>query len=1191
MGVNAGPASKANGDYRKRTADPGDLDPSDTTFMFVTPRRWSGKEEWVSRKKEEGVWKDVVAYDADDLESWMERAPAVHAWVSALLGKDPYEAESLETWWDSWSAATRPPLPPSLLLSGREATVERVREALASASTVLTLSADSQEEAVAFVAAALISMEASTPHSELERALLVRTAGAWRRFAVSERPLVLLPLYEKPDVTLATRHGHVVILPLGREVASGGETEIPRLRRHGIEVALTEAGLSQDRATGLATLGRRSLLSLRRTLAVSREVQAPEWSRPENARDVLPVVLAGQWQDNAPGDRAAIAELTGQPYEEVVEALTRWSNSSDPPVRRVGNVWIVAAKHDAWMMTARSLTPDDLQRFRYVVKSVVGGDDPLLDLSPQERIVAPLFGKQRPHSGHLIEGLADTLALVAATSETVPLTGGQRGQDQANVIVRELLNGANEDASGRRWTTLSNSLPLLAEAAPDVFLAAVEAGLRGEDPVILKLFQDGEGFDLTFGSSAHTGLLWALEGLAWSPEYLGRAALLLAKLTRLDPGGRLGNRPGQSLKSILLLWRPGTGATLEQRLQVVDLLRRREPEVSWRLMLDLIPSGQESATSPHAPRRRDWTLESPQVLWRDFYNAVDGLAVRALEDAGASGQRWAALIRRTEDLPPTSRGLVIEALQKLEPGPLDEEGRAVLVNALRSLVGRHRAYPDADWALPQPDLDRLEALIPAFEPDNPTAKYAWLFAEGALYSFLGEDHDSRRDAWHERQRAAIREIYAEVGLDGLLRWAEHFKTNNSYPAHQIGWALASAGLDRDTDGKLFSELLSGVDARRVVAAAYVSQAARAKGADWMAWAKATVQGRSEPWSPQLRAVFLSVLSSAPQLWDLVETLGEETEREYWQRVQPYGLPERGDACIRAARKLMEYNRPYDAVDLLDMYADDLPSGPPPELVAEAMEQAIRKEPPSHLDSMFSYHVRRHLDRLEKASFDEKRLAALEWMYLPLFRYDERRSGVLIRELATDPGFFVQIASIAYRADDEEPRELSEQEQLQARTASELLDSWRQVPGVQDDGTVDGGELRRWVTEARRLLAECRRLDVGDQMIGRVLRYGPAPEEGAWPAEPIRDLIEEVESENIERGLQLEVYNSRGATWRGQTDGGQQERQLAVQYRGYAAAVGVGWPRTVSMLKQIAETYERDAQREDLDAELTEDLWR
>jgi hypothetical protein len=89
---------------------------------------------------------------------------------------------------------------------------------------------------------------------------------------------------------------------------------------------------------------------------------------------------------------------------------------------------------------------------------------------------------------------------------------------------------------------------------------------------------------------------------------------------------------------------------------------------------------------------------------------------------------------------------------------------------------------------------------------------------------------------------------------------------------------------------------------------------------------------------------------------------------------------------------------------------------------------------------------------------------------------------------------------------------------------------------------------------------------------------------------VREIIEELSSEDLEDGIEIEVYNSRGWTSRDPTEGGVQERELAEQYTGYAAVLNDRWPRTAAMLRSIADTYSRDAGRHDVDAELTEDFW-
>ena len=52
------------------------------------------------------------------------------------------------------------------------------------------------------------------------------------------------------------------------------------------------------------------------------------------------------------------------------------------------------------------------------------------------------------------------------------------------------------------------------------------------------------------------------------------------------------------------------------------------------------------------------------------------------------------------------------------------------------------------------------------------------------------------------------------------------------------------------------------------------------------------------------------------------------------------------------------------------------------------------------------------------------------------------------------------------------------------------------------------------------------------------------------------------------------------TTRGIFDGGTHERQKAAQFREWADKVSKDWQRTSRLLREIAESYERDGLRED-----------
>jgi hypothetical protein len=90
---------------------------------------------------------------------------------------------------------------------------------------------------------------------------------------------------------------------------------------------------------------------------------------------------------------------------------------------------------------------------------------------------------------------------------------------------------------------------------------------------------------------------------------------------------------------------------------------------------------------------------------------------------------------------------------------------------------------------------------------------------------------------------------------------------------------------------------------------------------------------------------------------------------------------------------------------------------------------------------------------------------------------------------------------------------------------------------------------------------------------------------------VRDLLEEVTSEDLEQGIYKGTFNSRGWISRALGEGGAQERELAERYHTYARLLNDRWPRTAGLMRQIAEAYVSDARREDTEAELEEDLWR
>lgn len=1184
LSTSSDPKRKAEKDFQKRSADPEGLAQAETVYVCLTAQSWPGKEKWRREKEAVGIWRGVRAYDAEDLASWLEAAPAVQTWFARIIGKQLDGIRDFATEWAEWSESTEPPMIPELIIGGRQEYVQQIYNWLSSPPSAFALQTDSRDEAIAFFLAAVEKLPEEERVQVLSRALVVTDARNWPRLVVSARPLVLVPAFEENEtVDQATRKGHHVFIPLGREHYDITDiVELPRISRSAVEAALTQIGIADDRASSLATLARRSFLSFRRRLSRIPTLQRPRWSAPEAGTTIIPAMLAGTWRDDAEGDRDALSTLSQKTYDVYVRALVRWANESDPPVRKVGNSWLLNSKEDAWRLLARYVTSQDLERLEQVVVQCLGTYDPAFELAPSERYMARILGHSPQYSGLLSKGLADTLALMGARGRKVRIGESLTASDHAAIIVRRVLEMANQD--WRLWASLEGVLPLLAEAAPEIFLDAVDSGLKGDDPVIMRLFaEDGEG---VFGPrSYHSGLLWALERLAWSPDYLGRTALTLAKLARLDPGGRLSNRPQNSLEGIFRLWYPQTTATPDRRERVLSVVAEREPEVGWSLLCNLLPERRGFAIPSAKPSWREWIAdESPVVTWGQIISGTVIITEKLLALVGVDGAKWGALIDSLADLPKEAHESVVNRLLRVRVTDFAHADRLVVWNSLRDFLAKHTEFSDAAWALPADFLKPIYHILKRFRPDDPVEKHEWLFSQHPT-RIAPREEDWRIEAKKlaGARRRAVREIYDKRGLAGIRTLLYRIEA-----AYDLGQTVGRGGLVTEADeDMLLMEMLGGDDRK---AAEFIRALVywRFHSGGW-GWVERTLSSGS--WTKEQTAQMFASLPNDSEVWDRVEDAGVEVEGLYWTQVGIfYGLDD-VNSLIRVISFLLKHGRPYTALQNIAGFAHDH-KDVPSSLVLDVLEQAAHSDPSKErIFQSLGYQIGKLLDRIEESGdIEEQRVARLEWAYLPLFRYQSKRPPkVLYRELQRKPEFFAEVVSWAYKAEGELETAISEQDAAQAERAHQLLEDWHAIPGIQSDGSIDETVLREWVLNARAaVLARGRR--VGDSLIGKILRYSPAGDDGAWPAVPVRAIIEELESEPLERGIAIEVYNSRGVTTRMPTDGGAQERALAERYLKYAEIVSDQWIRTASMLRKIAASYTADARREDTSAELTEDLW-
>ena len=215
---------------------------------------------------------------------------------------------------------------------------------------------------------------------------------------------------------------------------------------------------------------------------------------------------------------------------------------------------------------------------------------------------------------------------------------------------------------------------------------------------------------------------------------------------------------------------------------------------------------------------------------------------------------------------------------------------------------------------------------------------------------------------------------------------------------------------------------------------------------------------------------------------------------------------------------------------------------------------------------------------ESHDIADEDIARLEIPFLSALDRD-RPNLVFHQKVLKEPSLFADLISWAYKRSDDQTEENIDEEEMRSRAkvAHRVLSRMRGLPGQLESGAIDPKDLRHWVNEVRRFCKERARVVIGDQQIGKVLANAPMSADGAWPCEPVRDVLDSLHSSHIGDGLVVGKSNLRGATSRAPLDGGQQERALANQYRSFADLVSAKWPFTAQLLRKIADSYRRKAQ--------------
>lgn len=1181
IGCNQDPTSKANGDYQKRSTQDGVEDRASATFIFVTPRRWTGKTSWIAEQCAKGDWANVRAYDADDLEQWLEYNPSVALQFSEELGLSGGGVQSLSRYWQVWSQQCNPAITTDALfidrIQIRDNLIGKIQTGLAQQNAIphLTIRADSVEEAAAFAVATL-----KHAGGLADQALVVTTPDGWRFVEANQQLKVVIAARTEVAATPTLRAGLQVIIPhAAGDVAGkpqGEEVLLERPNIYEFKKALIVIGMEESDAKRYALSTGRSWTVLRRQCATNPAIRRPVWLDVSQAESLSLLCLLGAWNGGKEADRQMVERLAAKPYEEVERNLRQLAQLDDAPLLSIGTVWKAKSPLELLNLFGDCITRSELDRFFAIAREMLTVTDPQLELPDEKRYAAAMYGKVHPYSSLLFESVCDALMKLAVRG---PEQQGLRALEiEARVeqLVRELL----DNASAERWLSLKSYLPTLAEAAPTVFLNAVEKSLRLPDAPVTKLLTESSASGI-WGRCWHAGLLWALETLAWAPNLLTRVALVLAQLCHVPVKGNWGNQPSSSLFGIFRSWLPQTAAGLSERIKVLDLLILRDSEVALGILKKLTAPGQQRATPAERPKwREDDAGAGRGASQTENYEMYVAARERLFK---MSENNASVIIGLWENISRAEPKNVGQALILMEPFTLltgNDQDREILRKALRQTIHWHRNYDKTQvtelekWLLP------IEELYKKLAPIDLVRRHCWLFNSHWVDFPERDPVEEKGDMLAQVRTAALMEIRQNLGMAGI----ESLISACAEPG-TVGATLARM----DCDGVLWPEWIveKGADFTPGVHMTWcISSFLCALPAPCAVELLQTVikLADEQGWEVAKRVRLLVLARPEQETWQLVLGCGSEVDAAYWAVVRLNIRSHQDDVELTfVLHRLLGANRPRTALQYCQYSLESVD----PKLLYLILQKFMAGQEPEG-KMLEPWHLGKMFERLEGSCEIEKMaLIQLEFGLFSLLGYgEEAKATALYVGLMTEPVIFSELICLLYKpehGDRDEP--ITEATQAAAHCAWEILHACKRQPGTQADGSIDHDAFTQFIDAARELCRQKDRLTMCEQTLGQILAHAPSDEDGTWPFLPAREVLDHMDMEEMRKGFSIGLFNKRGGTSRSPWEGGDQERNLSVTYRSQAERVQYSHPCVAATLEKLAKSYEDDGKQEDIEANL------
>lgn len=1019
------------------------------------------------------------------------------------------------------------------------------------------ISAKCQEEAIYCIINQLWK------YNDSRAIFVVKTSEDWARLQkISETGNIYIPYFYADEIPAIPGNTNIFVFPEHIPTFSQDTLMLRKRTFHTIANCLQKAGMETNAANALVSETNGLYIPLKRKIFNGAFLKEPGWvsDLPDNTKKVA--LLLGQWTD-AHGDQLLIESLSGLPFSEFIQHITRNSKSEEPLVciskRHGETVYYLTSVENTWEYLSVNIDDPLWKQFVQVFIEVINEDEKLFTYSSQERLVAQMKGEQLFWSGAVRNGMIRTLIMKTF------YRGDEACQAEMDNLVTQILDYIqNED----QWKYISLYFSDLCEISPRAVINRLYSEFEHSTGLVA-LFQN-QTSDFLFGRNEYINILFGIEEFLLQKQFFldGMKLLLFIDSQNFEFKS---DAPKDTFRKIFcpfhnfsILQRPDEKAYFAQ-------LAFEKTNNAWDYISSELPDSDRMVFGElHAPKYRPHTSDG-SVTVGEYTEAVNAYLQLLLKHSEFNPERWIKLLACSEELGVEQRKLIFDGLL-YDVRQMDDEDIIKVKNKLRETIYRHRFFSSASWAMPEKKITQYEALLSQIHTIKPEFEFEYLFHVNHL-SFLLHPEPYEVDNAREHNEAKEQQLisdnisaFKENGYDLGLLVEICDKSDNC----KLGWYLATYWEDGRFNPEIF-QILVERQARGSMAIDYYRALAKKGNASFQEILDISMQaGCSNEMIANLYDVEARCCAGIPAIASAQEDIKCIFWKKNWLVINNYewALPE----C-------QKYGSVSSLVDLLYQAYQEHKIGT--ELLYDYFITLDKLE--INTSNGLDYYLTEILEPLQKEYIHDTmrcgQIARIEVFFHPLLKWENMKCCNAI--MAQSPETYADMVSVLYLKEGEEKKEnQSDAEKQRISTVYNFFEKAKFCPGEQN-GKIQEDILITWVENFQKLLSENKQSHLLGFLLGKVFANSPVGEDGYYPGEPIRRIIEQHPDDSLIREYRVEVYNRRGVF---SPSAGKEEQALSEKYLANAEAIALQYPKTAEIFYGLAYQYQSYAKQERENAE-------